>query len=178
MALADELAAAAAAASAHGHVSGVLAAELQGGRRGYVVALGEDTVREWVVLDANLAPVTDREQVRETASIVVLCELAGELAGGGQLEQLRSQLAEVRLTEQPPGIEAAETAALELERAIGSPPVVASAGYLDGVGAAAARLEEALGEGAAPFATALAASSGTVQAFVTEVVERHRTPLR
>jgi hypothetical protein len=177
MALADELETAAAAASVHGPVSGVLAAELQGGRRGYLVALGVDEARAWLVLDEELAPVTDRERVRETASIVVLCELAAELAGGGALAELRQKLAEVRMTGQVEGLEA-EEAALELERAIGAPPVVASPEYLDQVGAAAARLDEALPQGAAPLSAALAASSGTVQAFVTEVVERHKAPLR
>jgi len=178
VALAEELETAAAAASAHGPVSAVLAAEPRDGVRTYLVALGEDEAREWLVLDDAYAPVPDRERVRETASIVVLCELAGELAGGGQLEQLRSQLAEVRLTEQPEGIEEAEEAALALERAVGAPPLLASPGYLDRVGAAAATLERALGEGAAPFANALAASSATVQAFLAEVVARHRLPLR
>ena len=55
-----------------------------------------------------------------------MCELAGDLAGGGDLEQLRSQLAQVRMVEQPPGIEEAEEAALALERMIGAPPRVAT----------------------------------------------------
>ena len=47
---------------------------------------------------------------------------------------LRSQLAQVRMVEQPPGIEEAEEAALALERVIGAPPRVASPAYLDAVG--------------------------------------------
>jgi hypothetical protein len=176
--LADDLEQAASAAAPYGRVTAVLAAEPAAGRRAYLVALGDDDERRWLVLDAEFRPVEERERVRETASIVVLCELAGELAGGGQLEELRAQLAEVRMTEQPPGIEAAEAAALGLERAIGAPPIVASAIYLDEVGAATRRLEEALGDHTSPFANALASSAGTVEAFVADVEGRHALPLR
>ena len=178
MALSEDLEQAAAAAAVHGEVSAVLAAEPASGRRAYLVAFGEADDRTWLVLDDSFQPVADRERVREVASIVVLSELAGELAGGGQLEELRSRLAEVRITESPPGIEEAEDAALELERAIGAPPIVASPAYLDTVGARTRALEEALGEQGSPFAGSLAASSGTVQAFVAEVEARHVVPLR
>ena len=104
--------------------------------------------------------------MREAASIVVMCELAEELAGGGQLEELRAQLAQLRLTEQPPGIEEAEEAALALERAIGAPPRVASPAFLDEVGAATLALERALGELASPFASALRGATGAVDGFV------------
>jgi hypothetical protein len=178
VALSDDLEQAAAAASPRGEVSAVLAAEPASGRRSYLVALGDDDNRSWLVLDEAFQPVDDRERVREVASIVVLSELAGELAGGGQLEELRSKLADVRMTEHPAGIEEAETAALELERVIGAPPIVASPAYLDDVGAATKTLEEALGEQGSPFANALAASSAAVQAFVGEVESRHALPLR
>jgi hypothetical protein len=169
VALGEELEAAADAASAFGRVAAVLAAEPVPGRRAYLVALGDEGGRRWLVLDAALAPVPDREPVREIASIVVLCELAGELAGGGRLEELRDRLAAVRMTEQPAGIEAAEEAALALERTIGAPPQVASPAYLDAIGAAARTLEQALGQLESPFANALAAASGTVEAFVADV---------
>jgi hypothetical protein len=176
--LALELEKAAASAAAYGEVSAVLAAEPASGRRYYLVAFGEGDERKWLVLDASFQPVTAREQVREVASIVVICELAGELAGGGQLEELRSRLAEVRMTEHPEGIEEAEDAALALERAIGAPPIVASPAYLDEVGAKTRTLEEALGEQGSPFSATLAASSGTVEAFVAEVEQRQLAPLR
>jgi len=178
MGLAEELQAAAAAAAGYGPVTAVLAAEPEPGERTYLVALGDQDERRWLVLDAGLARVEARERVRETASVVVLCELAAELAGGESLEGLRRQLAEVRVVEQPAGIEAAEAAALELERAIGTAPLVASPEYLDRVGRAAARLHEALSSDGSPFAAALAAASGTVQAFVAEVVDRNELPLR
>jgi hypothetical protein len=176
--LGDELDQAAGAASVHGIVTGVLAAEAASGHRAYLVALGQGDRRAWLVLDADLEPVVERNRVREVASIVVLCGLAGELAGGGRLDDLRARLANLRLTEQPQGIEQAEGAALELERTIGAPPRVASPDYLDAVGAATRSLEEALGEHESPFATALAASSGTVESFVSEVEGRNSLPLR
>src|SRR5438270_6836428 len=108
MALAEELEAAAAAAAAYGPVTAVLAAEPAPGERTYLVALRDGDERRWLVLDAGLARVEERERVRETASVVVLAELAAELAGGESLEGLRRQLAEVRVVEQPAGIEAAE----------------------------------------------------------------------
>ncbi len=178
MALADDLERAAAAAAPHGEVSAVLAAEPAPGRRAYLVALGQGEARAWLVLDEACVPVTSREQAREVASIVVLCELAAELAGGGQLDELRVRLVQLRLTEQPDGIDAAEEAALALERAIGAPPVLASPAYLDGVGAATKALERALGEHASPFANALASTAGAVEAFVAEVEGRHVLPLR
>ena len=177
MPLAEELEDAAAAATVYGSVSAVLAADPASGRRAYLVALGDDDRREWLVLDGAFAPVGERERVREVASIVVLCELAAELAGGGRLEELRTQLSQLRMTEQPEGIEDAEEAALALEQAIGSPPVLASPGYLDEVGAATRRLEASLGDTSSPFATALASSAGTVEAFAAEVEGRHRLPL-
>jgi hypothetical protein len=178
MALTDDLGAAGQAAAPYGAVGAVLAAEIVSGSRAYLVSLGEGEERGWLALDAELAPIQDRELVREVASIVFLSELAAELAGGGQLEELRSRLAQVRIAEQPEGIEEAEEAALELERTIGSPPVLASAAYLDAVGAATRRLESTLGEHSSPFAAALASSSATVEAFVGEVESGHVLPLR
>ena len=120
-------------------------------RRFYLVALGADAARRLARARRAGRPVDRRDDVRDTASIVAMCELAGELAGGGDLEELRAQLAQVRMIEQPPGIEEAEDAALALERAIGAPPRVASPAYLDAVGAATLALERALGELSSPF---------------------------
>jgi hypothetical protein len=173
-----DLGRAAEAASAYGNVSAVLAAEPTEGERTYLVALGEGDGRRWLVLDAQLAPAVTRTEAADTARVVVLGELAGELAGGGQLDELRANLAQLRVTEQPPGIERAEEAALELERTIGAPPFVASHAYLDRVGIAADALERALSDYSAAFAGAMASSRGTVASFVDEVVERHATPLR
>jgi hypothetical protein len=169
MALAEELERIAAAAAAHGDVAGVLAAEPGRGRRRYLVALGSDAERRWLVFDDAATPVTELEDVRDTASIVAMCELTADLAGGGDLEELRSQLAQVRMVEQPPGIEEAEEAALLLERIIGSPPRMASPAYLDEVGAATLALERALGNVSSPFSEALRAGTGSVDEFVRDV---------
>ena len=169
MALDDDLVRIAAAAGEHGDVTGVLAAEPSRGRRFYLVALDVGEERRWLVLDAAAQPVDTRDDVRDAASIVAICELAGDLAGGGDLEALRQQLAQVRMFEQPAGIEEAEEAALALERVIGAPPRIASPAYLDEVGVATMALERALGETSSPFSSAIRSATGAVEEFVQDV---------
>jgi hypothetical protein len=106
-----------------------------------------------------------------------MCELAEESAGGGDLSELRARLLSLRLTENPSGIEEAEEAALALEAAVGSPPRIASAAHLDAVGAAARRLERALGEGSSPFAEAMRFSMGAVEELTREVEARYKRAL-
>jgi hypothetical protein len=77
--LAEDLVRIAEAASPHGAVEAVLAAEPAGGTRVYLVALGGPE-RRWVVLDDGGAVVDERVRVRDTASIVAMCEVVGELA--------------------------------------------------------------------------------------------------
>jgi hypothetical protein len=178
MTLRDDLERIAAAASAHGDVAGVLAAEPAGGRRFYLVALAAGEQHRWAVLDESGALTRRREDVRDVASIVAMCELVGDLAGGGDVAALRAQLAEVRALEAPPGIEEAEEAALELERVVGAPPRVASPVYLDEVGAATLALERALGEDASPFSAALRAQTATVDDFVRDVEHGYLVELR
>jgi len=178
MALAEDLERIAAAAAAHGDVVGVLAAEPGRARRRYLVALGGGESRQWLVLDDAAAPVVELDDVRDTASIVAMCELTADLAGGGDLEELRSQLARVRMVEQPPGIEEAEAAALALERIIGAPPRVASPTYLDEVGTATLALERTLGSVTSPFSEALRAGTSAVDEFVREVEQAYLLSLR
>jgi hypothetical protein len=178
MALADDLERIAAAAARHGRVTAVLAAEPASARRFYLVALAAGEERRWAVVDDAGQVVDRREDVRDTASIVAMCELAEDLAGGGDLEQLRAQLAQVRMVEQPPGIEEAEEAALALERVIGAPPRVASPAFLDEVGAATVALERALGELRSPFSDAIRGATGAVDEFVREVERDYVGPLR
>src|SRR5918911_4438116 len=137
-------------------LAGVLPTEPAPGRRVYLCAFAEETGRRtWLALDGDGAPIASRASVREAASIAALCELAADTAGGGDLEELRSHLAGLRLTESPPGIDEAEEAALALERAIAAPPRLATPTYLDSVGLATRPLEQALGDnGASPFAAA------------------------
>jgi hypothetical protein len=169
MALEADLTRIADAAAAHGTVAAVLAAEPAAGDRRYLVAFGAEAARGWLVVDDAARPLTRRVDVRDTASIVAMCELAGDLAGGGDLEDLRAQLAKVRIVESPPGIDEAEQAALALERTIGAPPRVATPAYLDEVGAATVALERALGETSSPFSSAIRSAAGAVQEFVRDV---------
>jgi hypothetical protein len=184
VALADELDRIAALASVQAgpgeRLTGVLASEPGAGRRVYLCAFedGEER-RAWLALDAEGRPVEERALVREAASISALCEVAVETAGGGDLEELRAQLLAVRLRESPAGIEEAEEAALELERTLGSPPRLASPGYLDAVGAATRRLERALGDDVpSPFAEAMRQAVGVVESLAGEVERGHKLPLR
>ena len=177
MALADDLERIAGLAAEHGDVRAVLAAEPARSRRFYLVAFGEDEARRWAVLDDGGAVVSARDDVRDVASIVAMCELAEDLAGGGDLEALRAQLAQVRMVEQPPGIEEAEEAALALERVIGAPPRVATPAFLDDVGAATVALERALGETSSPFSEAIRSATGAVEEFVKEVERGYAVPL-
>jgi hypothetical protein len=169
MALADDLERIAAEAARYGRVLAVLAAEPASGRRLYLVAFETGEERRWAVVDDGGELVERREEVRDTASIVAMCELAEDLAGGGDLEQLRSQLARARVVEQPAGIEEAEEAALALERELGAPPRVATPAFLDRVGAATLALERELGELRSPFAEAIRGATGAVDEFVREV---------
>jgi hypothetical protein len=183
VALSDELSRVAEVAAGHAapgeELTGIIAAEPGPGRRGYLCAFSGNGRRSWLALDAAGEPVLSRALVRELVSIAALCELAEEAAGGGDLEGLRSRLATVRLTEGPTGIEEAEEAALELERAIGAPPRVASPEYLDAVGVATRRLELALGAaGGSPFAEAMKRSTVAVDALTQEVETAYKGPLR
>jgi hypothetical protein len=166
----------AAAAAAHGRVTAVLAAEPASSLRRYLVAF-DDEERRWLVLDDDGAVVTARDEVRDTASMVAMCELAEDLAGGGDLERLRAELSRVRIVEQPPGIEEAEDAALALERVLGAPPRLATPAFLDDVGAATVALERALGETTSPFSSAIRGASGAVDEFVREVERDYGVPL-
>jgi len=157
----------------------VLAAEPHTGERVYVCAFEEaDGGRTWVAVDPDGEPIAERQRVREAVSIVALCELAEEIAAGGDLDELRSQLAALRMTENPAGIEEAEEAALALERVVGAPPRVASPAYLDEVGAATIQLERALGEVSSPFSDAIRGATGAVEEFVREVERGYAVDLR
>jgi hypothetical protein len=160
-------------------LAGILAAEPSPGVRVYLCAFVDEAgTRSWVALDAEGEPVTSRTAVRDAVSIAALCELAEETAAGGDLERLRMDLATLRLTEDPPGIEEAETAALELERVLGAPPRLATPSYLDAVGSATHRLEQTLGDGgASPFATALKQGLVAVDELAAEVEGRYKLEL-
>lgn len=180
MALQDDLERIAAAAAGYAvggeELSGVLAVELPSGVRVYLCAYRAGEEHTWLALDDEGVPIPDRELVRQAASLVALCEVAEESAGGGELDELRSRLVALRLTENPPGIDEAEEAVLALQRVLGSTPRLATATYLDEVGAATRRLEEALGDsGLSPFAEAMKYASRAVDDFITDVESHYKT---
>jgi len=182
MELSERLSAIAAAAARFAdrgeRVDAVLVAEAAPGDRVYVCAFLDGGARTWLALDEDAQPVTSRNRVREAVSIAAMVELAEEQAGGGELEELRRQLAGVRLTENPPGIDEAESAALELERTIAPTPRVATPQYLEGVGAATRRLERALGDsGNSPFAVAMQQALPAVEELAKEVESQYKVPL-
>jgi hypothetical protein len=166
-------------AEAGEELAGVIAAEPYDRRRVYLCAFRDGDERlSWVALDDDGGAIAVRGLVREAASIVALCELAEESAGGGKLEELRAQLVTVRLTENPPGIEEAEAAALALEHVLGAPHRVASPDYLDAIGAATRELELRLGTtGASPFSEAMKSSVDTIDLFVADVERRYKLEL-
>jgi hypothetical protein len=147
--------------------------------RVYLCAFAAGEERTWVALDARGAAVESRADVRAAVSIAALCELAEESAGGGDLDDLRSQLLALKLRENPPGIDEADEAALALQRTLGNELRVASPSYLDAIGIATRRLERALGEdGASPFANAMKAAAGTVESLTHEVESNYKLELR
>ena len=153
----------------------VIPAEPAEGLRVYLCAFGREGEGSWLTLDAGGLPVRDRALVRDSVSIAAMCELAEETAGGGDVEGLRAQLRMLRLTEDPEGIEEAEEAALDLERVLDVPPRLATPAFLDEVGAAARRLERALGDvGRSPFADAMKHSVGSVEELKLEVETRYK----
>jgi len=123
----------------------------------------------------------------EVPGIVTLVSRRGEVhvdairtkvAAGGDLDDLRSQLVALRVTENPPGIDEAETAVAVLQDTIGAPPRVASPEHLDAVGAATRNLERALGDtSASPFAEAMKRSTVAVDALTQEVETAYKVPL-
>jgi hypothetical protein len=158
-------------ADAGEELTGIVAAEPSAGARVYLCAFADgEGRRTWIALDGAGEPVDDRPAVRNAVSISALCEVAVETAAGGDLEDLRSQLVALRLRENPPGIDEAEEAALQLERVLGAPPRLATPEYLDLVGAATMRLERALGSnGASPFTEAMRTAMVSVESLAAEV---------
>jgi hypothetical protein len=111
-------------------------------------------------------------------SISALCEVAEETAGGGDLPELRARLAEIRETEAPEGIEEAEQAAAGLAATLEAEPRLASTEYLDRIGVAVRRLEQALGDDAgSPFATAMQQALPAVEELAAEVERGYKGPL-
>jgi hypothetical protein len=182
MTLEDEIGAARAAAGKFvrdgEELLGVVPSEPASGRRVFLCAYRSGEAEGWLALDADGRPVGDRSLVREAVSIAALCELAEERADGGDLPELRARLVEIREESNPEGIEEAEAAAAALAETIQEPPRVASPAYLDAIGAAADRLEWALGDpGASPFAVAIQAGLGAAEELAERVERSYKTAL-
>lgn len=178
MTVADDVARVAAAAAGHAgdgeELAGVLVAEPLG-RRVYLCAYASADRHSWLALDDDTQPISDLRLVREAAALTALCEIAEESAGGGDLPELRARLAEIRETEAPDGIEAAEEAAAALAATFQPEPRVASGAYLDAIGSACRRLEETLGEsGGSPFAAAMQSALGSVEELAADVERTYK----
>ena len=165
-------------AEAGEELTAVIPTEPVGGLRVYLCAFSSGDERSWLAFEPAGVPVTDRRMLRDAVSIAAMCELAEESAGGGKLPELREQLAALRETERPDGIEEAEDAAARLEQTIGRDVRVASPAYLDEVGAAALVLERALGErSGSPFAAAMKQAGLTVDGLVADIEEHYKLDL-
>ena len=184
MALADDLERTAASAATHADgdgsvVTGILATEPAGGLRIYVCAFETpDGTRSWLALDAAGSPVASGREVRDAVSIAALCEVAEEAAFPGDLDELRSQLVALRITESPAGIDEAEDAARALQHVLGAPPHVASPTRLDEIGLAVRRLELALDPTApSPFTAAMQSAVDVAEALWADVAGAYRGDL-
>jgi len=182
MALSDDLRLIADAAVAHAgpgeEVSAVIPTEPAGGRRVYLIAYTAGEKKSWLALDEDGRPVQDRRVLRDAVSIAGMVELAEETAGGGNLQELRAQLQALRDGDAPEGLDEAEAAADELERTIGGELRVASPAYLDEVGAATRRLEQALGEsGSSPFLEAMKQAGLTIDGLAADIESHYKVDL-
>ena len=175
MTLAEELERVAAGSGA----DAVLAAEAHPGDRVYLLAFEAEGGRAWLAVDEAGEPVADRRRVREAVSILALCELAEDVAGGGDLDDLLAQLAALRVTENPPGLDEAEEAARRLQQVLGAPPALATPARLDAIGVAARELELALGAASqgSPFAAAMRSATDVVESLWNDVERAYRIEL-
>ena len=159
-------------------LAAVIPTEPEPGRRVYLCAF-ETEPRSWLALDAAgqvrrraRARPRRRSRSRPCASSRRSRPAAASSRSSAQ------QLVALRLTETPEGIEEAEEAALELERTIGAPPRLATPAYLDAIGVAARRLEQALGEiGSSPFAEAMKNATAVIAELEPEVLAGTRREL-
>ena len=92
--------------------------------------------------------------------------------------ELIARLAEIRGREAPEGIEEAEEAAKALAATLEPPPRLATTDYLDRLGAASRRLEQALGDGTgSPFAAAMQQALPAVEELAAGIERAYKGPL-
>ena len=157
---------------------GVIATESLAAGRVYLCAYETGSDHAWLAFDDAGRPLTDRHAVREAAQIAGLSEIAEESVGGGDLPELLVRLEEIRRTDAPEGIEEAQAAASALAAAIEPEPRLATPEYLDRLGAASRRLEQALGdEAGSPFAAAMQSAIPAVDELAAEVERTYKGPL-
>ena len=146
--------------------------------RVYLCAYESGAGHAWLAFDDEGTPVRDRYRVHAAASLAGLCEVAEESAGGGEVAQLVARLREIRETEAPEGIELAEEAARVLAATLEPEPRLATADYLDRLGAASRRLEQALGDGTgSPFSAAMQQALPIVEELTAEIERTYKGPL-
>ena len=179
MALTDDLeriaATAQARADAGERITGVLAAEPLGGGRVYLCAYDGGG---WLAFGDDGAPIRDARLVKDAAQLAGLCEVAVDVAGGDELDELRLRLRELAETDAPEGIDEAEAAAAALAAAIGDAPRLATTEFLDRLGVLSRRLEHALGTASvSPFGTALQQALPAVDELAAEVERNYKEPL-
>jgi hypothetical protein len=175
----DEIAAIAEGYAGEGELlAGVLPAEAEPGARVYLCAFERGDDRSWLAFDGDGKPLQSRVRVRDAVSIAALCELADESAGGGDLSELRNRLVTLRLTEEVEGIDEAEEAALALESVVGSPPRLATPAFLDAVGVATRRLEEALSDDpVSPFVEVMKGAAALTAELERDVLAGYKAEL-
>lgn len=160
----------------------ILPTEARPGNRIYLCAFGGDDgeAASWLGLDAGGRPVVERQLVRDAVSIAAMCELAEETAAGGDLDDLKSRLVALRVTDDPPGVEEAVAAVEELQRVLGAAPQLATTARLDAIGQATRELELALGDElqGSPFAQAMLSAAAVVEQLTADVEGSYRAPLR
>jgi len=182
MALVDDLARIAEAARAFANdgedVAAVIPTEPAAGARVYLCAFSSGDRRSWLALKDGGEPILDRSLLWDAVSIAALCEVAEESAAGGKPEELRARLHELARVEGYELVAEADEALRAVEAAMEPPPRVASAAYLDRIGAATRALEQALGEIAgSPFAEAMKQGAVAVEGLTVEVEGSYKLPL-
>jgi hypothetical protein len=158
-------------------VTAVLAAEPRAGLRVYLCAFAaaDGETHAWLAFDDEGRPLADRRLVREAAELAALAEVTADNAGGEELDELRVTLRRLRETERPEGIEDAEAAAAAVAAALADEPRVATADFVDRIGALVRALEQALGTASAsPFATLMQQARPAVEELADEVERNYK----